>query len=205
MRKGEYDTYMKDLGSTSPATAVLNTDEDESPIAWMLDGTLLVSASAAGGQYPIFKVRPGKPDTLEELTRTEIDSAEVSPNGRWLAYTSDDSGRPEISVMPLFQAGPVDRVTSQGGQAVTWSRDGRELYIARPPDILAVAVREENGRLKLERERLWAKVNGSNPEDIFEVGADGRILVDLFAGIPPPPQVRVVFGAAVELERKLRR
>lgn len=105
----------------------------------------------------------------------------------------------------LVQPGGPQRVTTHGGQAVAWSRDGRDLYFARPPEILAVTVREENGRLRLDRERVWARVDGSNPEDILDVGADGRILIDLFDKTPPPPQLRVVFGAPLELERKLRR
>ena len=56
--------------------------------------------------------------------------ARISPDGRWLAYVSDESGRPEVSVRSL--AGPSRRfvVSSGGGDQPVWSHDGAELFFA---------------------------------------------------------------------------
>ena len=52
----------------------------------------------------------------------------VSPNGRWLAYSSDRSGEAEILVEPFPASGVATQVSARGGTEPVWSKDGRELY-----------------------------------------------------------------------------
>ena len=60
-------------------------------------------------------------------------NAELSPDGRWMAYESDESGRPEVYVRP-FPEVEEDQVliSNDGGMFPLWSRDGRELFYVRP-------------------------------------------------------------------------
>jgi Tol biopolymer transport system component len=51
-----------------------------------------------------------------------------SPDGRWLAYASDEAGRLEVYVQPFPGPGPRQQVSTQGGTAPAWSHDGRELF-----------------------------------------------------------------------------
>jgi hypothetical protein len=53
---------------------------------------------------------------------------DFSPDGRWLAYASDESGRGEVYVQPYPGPGPRQQVSTDGGTAPAWSRDGRELF-----------------------------------------------------------------------------
>ena len=105
-----------------------------------------------------------------------------SPDGRWIAFIDDRSGRAEAYVKPLAETGLIERVSTGGAQSVAWSPTAKELYFARPPEIIAVTYREENGRLVVGPERVWARVEKSDPENIFAVGKDGRILIDLPVG-----------------------
>jgi hypothetical protein len=126
-----------------------------------------------------------------------------SPDGRWIAFVDDRSGRTEAYVKPLAETGLIERVSTGGAQSVAWSPTVKELYFARPPEIIAVTYREENGRLVVGPERVWARVEKSDPENIFAVGKAGRILIDLPVDDIPRPEIRVILGWQRELAQKL--
>jgi hypothetical protein len=63
----------------------------------------------------------------------------VSPDGRWLAYQSDETGRPEVFVVDLT-SGVRRQVTSEGGEEAHWSGDGRELYYRTVNRLMAIPV-----------------------------------------------------------------
>jgi serine/threonine-protein kinase len=65
----------------------------------------------------------------------------VSPNGGWLAYISDESGRYEVYVRALRQPGARVQVSLEGGTEPVWSRDGRELFFRRENEYYTVPVR----------------------------------------------------------------
>ena len=70
-----------------------------------------------------------------------IASARFSPNGRWVAYQSDETGVPEVYVRPFPGPGAPVRVSPNGGGIPTWRADGRELFYLNPAgDLMAVAV-----------------------------------------------------------------
>ena len=64
----------------------------------------------------------------------------ISPDGRWLAYTSNESGVMNVYVAPFAQPGLKRSVSTNGGRFPVWSRDGRELYYVRSGQIIAVPV-----------------------------------------------------------------
>jgi eukaryotic-like serine/threonine-protein kinase len=67
--------------------------------------------------------------------------ARFSPNGRWIAYVSDESGRSEVYVQPFPATGERWQISNDGGREPTWRRDGRELfYLAADRRLMAVPV-----------------------------------------------------------------
>jgi serine/threonine-protein kinase len=87
----------------------------------------------------------GKQHPLRETTAAEV-QGEISPDGRWLAYASTESGSPEIYVQPYPGGGAKIRISPEGGQRARWSRDGRELYYwAGTPTAKFMAVDIPNG------------------------------------------------------------
>jgi Tol biopolymer transport system component len=205
MVKGDFDAYWKDVTSAAPAERLLVTDQDETPEAFTPDGrTLIFTQSEPDGSYPQKRMTldpPGQPSTLVPYTSG---GPTVSKDGKNLAYVSDRSGSSEVYVIPL-EGGPPERFSTRGGGAVAWSRDGRELYYARPPEIIAVSLAMEGPRLRPMGERVWARVEDSDPgENTFAVGPDGRILIALPAQ-PVRPQIRVILGWDREIAQKLGR
>ncbi len=87
----------------------------------------------------------GKPRPLHESSVREL-QAEISPDGRWVAYVSHESGAPEIYVHSFPTAGARIRVSTEGGGSPRWSRDGRELfYWAGTPTTKLMAVEIPGG------------------------------------------------------------
>jgi eukaryotic-like serine/threonine-protein kinase len=120
----------------------------------------------------------------------------VSPNGRWLAYVSNESGRFEAFVTTYPQPGRRWQVSDGGGQEVVWSRDGRELYFRQHQRMMAVTIDAggtPNGRPRaIFGGRYFSEPNNPGIPH-FDVAADGRFLmVSSEAG--PPDQVQVVYG-----------
>jgi Tol biopolymer transport system component len=107
-----------------------------------------------------------------------VNTARVSPDGRFVAFGSNTSGSPQISVYPLDGRGGGTTVTSAGGSWPVWSRDGRELYFARGGDVLAVAIDTRDG-VRVGPERRLFDWNNAGA---FDVGPDGS-----FYGLEPVP------------------
>jgi eukaryotic-like serine/threonine-protein kinase len=113
--------------------------------AWSLarDGTWLVAATVAAAtgfdlvRYDI----AGKASTPLVSTQFAEEAGALSPDERWLAYQSDETGRPEVYVRSLAQDGGRWRISSLGGTTPLWRQDGRELYFVTPRgQLMAVGV-----------------------------------------------------------------
>ena len=116
---------------------------------WSPDGKWLVFATAhkAPGSGDIVGVRPGKDTVSVPLVATSFseNSPAISPDGRWLAYQSDESGREEIYVVPFPNTGAAKwLVSTRGGREPVWSHSGRELFY-RDGDGSVVVVPVLNG------------------------------------------------------------
>ena len=77
--------------------------------------------------------KPGKP-TIFLASPFDEWGAAFSPDGRWLAYASNESGRPEVYVRPFSGSGEKMQVSTGGGMHPTWSRNGKELFYQHASD-----------------------------------------------------------------------
>ena len=139
-------------------------------------------------------------------------NAEISPDGRWLAYQSDESGQTEIYVRPFPDVDAArEQVSTGGGTRPLWSRDGRELfYWVEPGTIMAVPVAAGTD---FTAGRPEVAVQGTLfapgvTERFYDVSPDGdRFLVitdvDTEADEAAPAQITVVLGWFEELERRV--
>jgi len=130
-------------------------------------GAELVTIPAAGGTAsPIVK---GSFDVID---------ARFAPDGRFIAYTATESGRPEIYVIPYPQRAGKWQVSNGGGRFPRWSHDGARLYYAAPDEtIVAVDVKTNGETLEIGQSHPLFRLQ-VNPTAIspFDVGADDRII-----------------------------
>jgi serine/threonine-protein kinase len=117
-------------GATAPETLVHGAGW---PSSWSPDGRHL--ALAKDNDIWVATVEDGKATVapLAQTPDTEL-WPEFSPDGRWLAYGSDASGRNEVYVQPYPGPGPRQQVSLEGGESPAWSPTGRELFFLSLPD-----------------------------------------------------------------------
>ena len=117
------------------------------PMSWSPDGsTLAFHERKPNGERDIWVVSPGGDPVPFLITPFDERSPRFSPDGKWLAYVSDESGRNDVYVQPFPGPGPKWLVSTDGGIDPVWSRDGRELFY-RQDDQMMVAVGGAEGRV----------------------------------------------------------
>ncbi|MGN6392550.1 MAG: protein kinase domain-containing protein, partial [Gemmatimonadales bacterium] len=123
--------FVRRSDGTGTPRLVFHTDVDIGQVRASRDGRwLLVRTAPAGPSPDIYGLRLGDsvPVPLVATPATELYPA-ISPDGRWLAYSSDESGTPEIYVRPFPEtSGAKWQVSTAGGSQPTWSSTGRELF-----------------------------------------------------------------------------
>jgi dipeptidyl aminopeptidase/acylaminoacyl peptidase len=105
-------------------------------------------------------------------------NAELSPDGRFVAFVSDESGRAEVYLASYPGLEGRSAVSADGGTNPRWSRDGRELFF-RQGDALMAAGIDTRGGLRAERpRRLFAgSYDGEGRHGSFDIAPDGRRFV----------------------------
>ena len=120
-----------------------------------------------------------KPYTYTQSPFDERDGV-FSPDGRWIAYTSNESGRYEIYLQPFpEEGGRRYPVSSQGGSNPAWRRDGKELfYVAGDGRLTAVPVTIRGSDVELGRAESLFPVTSGDFHRMYELSPDGqRVLV----------------------------
>lgn len=156
--------------------------------SWAPDDSAVVATSNAGSlDVSVIPLRaPRNPQPLLKSTFSESDGA-ISPNGRWLAYASAESGRSEIYVQPFPSGGGRWQISDAGGGYPRWSRDGKELFYRSDDGIMSASIESGGDSLRTSKPlRLFSgdfqggslglSIAGNSFAD-YDVSADGRRFV----------------------------
>jgi Tol biopolymer transport system component len=177
---------------------------------WSADGRqLLFTQVPLSNQSAIWQIGIGRPSDAKVLLTSDFnnDFAAVSPDGRWIAYRSTVSGRPEIYVERYPELGSRQQISTGGGDRPLWSRDGRELFfISRDGRMLTVPVRSGTtlvvGRPQVLFEFAMFMAQGGWP---YDIALDGTFLIirsgQAEADAPTPSNMIVVQNWTEELKR----
>jgi serine/threonine protein kinase len=144
-RDGIASPYVKIASGAGSETLLWKAPTTTTPLDWSPDGKyLLLNVEGTNGKSDLYALPFGGDKKPFPVVQTEAneDVGKFSPDGRWVAYQSDESGKLEVYV----QAFPVSegkwQVSVKGGGAPQWSRDGKELYYISPErKLMAVDVR----------------------------------------------------------------
>ena len=133
---------------------------------------------------------------VTDFLKTDFDElqGEFSPDGRWVAYSCNESGRHEVYVQPFPGPGGKWQISSAGGTNPVWRRDGKELfYLASARKMMSVPVRI-GAAFEAESPRPLFDVRvKSDPDRHFDVTADGqRFLITLPLGDETSPPITLV-------------
>jgi eukaryotic-like serine/threonine-protein kinase len=133
--------------------------------------------------------------------------AVLSPDGRWLAFVSDESGRAEVYVQPFPGPGAKVPISTAGGLQPVWARNGRELFFRQSEQLMAVAVASDPFRVGAAKRLFELEANVYNMDVNFadyDVAPDGRFLA-VRTDRPTVDELEVVLNWTEELRRALKR
>ena len=187
---GGKDVLLRKLGG-SASTVLASREGTQFPSDWLRDGSALLVTEDAGPDRHDILVQPTDGSTPVAYAATSADetAARSSPDGRWVAYTSDQSGRAEVYLDSYRSPGRPVVISSGGGVHPVWRGDGRELYYWSDGALVAVRLGASSGdappvagtRTVLFRAPYQAGVN-----TMYDVSPDG----ERFVIVPVPASER---------------
>ena len=198
---------------TGELARLIDSQYIQTPYSFSPDGKSFVLAEQrpfeTGWDLLLHHLTENRTEVLLRTPATER-NAEISPDGRWIAYESDQTGRLEVYVrsFPDVSAGRW-QVSTDGGMAPIWGREGRELFYVRQSAIVSVAL-ETNGSVKASA----PEVLFDNQEYVltrtwnwraFDLSPDGKrfLMVKRLADsdTASKPEIRVILNWTEELKR----
>jgi Tol biopolymer transport system component len=161
-RSGVLDLYAKSASGDGNEELLLATPQNKSPSDWSPDGRFLLFRSVDPVTSHDLWALPldGRRQPFPVVRTNFVEAfGQFSPDGRWIAYQSDETGREEVYVQPFPGPGPKLHISTQGGAQMRWRRDGKEMfYLALDGRMMAVQMRSTHGGARLE---------ASEPEPLF--------------------------------------
>jgi Tol biopolymer transport system component len=172
------------------------------PDTWSPDGRYLVFEEGTATR-DLWLLPIGEAPRPLMVTRFYERGAVFSPDGRWLAFVTDESGRAEVYVQPFPGPGPKIAISNNGGLQPMWSRDGRELFYREGDSMMAVSIRLDPFRVEAARKLFEFPGTTYNFDQNFadyDLAPDGR-----FLAIQNDPaaaeEIQVVLNWVEELKR----
>jgi len=203
-RSGPINIFWTPVDRSAPAEQLTKALTWPSPLASSPDGrTLIIDEQPQATSRDISVLSLTGDRELRPFLRTPANetAARLSPDGGWLAYQSDESGRFEVYVMAYPGPGGRSQVSIDGGSAPVWSRDGRELFYRGGGNLMAVVV-ETRPRFRAGLPKSLFKL--TNLGD-YDVAPDGQrfVVVRTRGEEAAPRSLAVVLGWFDDLKRRV--
>jgi serine/threonine protein kinase len=205
---GGYDIYLKKLGGAGELEVVFHSERSLRPSSITPDGShlLLFGPGDGTGRDISVLALDGKAEE-QPFRRTEFNEGDgaFSPDGKWVAYYSDESGEWEVYVTPFPGPGRRWQVSTASGAYPVWRADGREIiYTRMNGELVAARVRSEGESFFVEgEEELFTIRPPENGGPHFSISSDGqRFLVVPTATQPADSLLHLVVNWPTALEAR---
>jgi Tol biopolymer transport system component len=207
--------YVKSTDGSGPEKRLLKSEFIQTPVDWSLDGAFLLYVESRQKQWDEEKgdlwalpmTGERKPFPVAQSVFLTGLSARFSPDGRFVAYTSDESGRFELYVQGFPRATRRWQISKDSGSSPRWRRDGKELfYVSGNNALMSVETRTDptfaasTPRILFQRKEYDGYMAGRRAKSLipdvgFDVSRDGTRFLEVVpdSGVPKPA-VSVVFN-----------
>lgn len=186
-RKGPYHLYVKSASGVGGEDLMQETSSSQFPQDWSRDGRFLLYSEVdvkTGRDLWALAVTGSdhKPIAIAN-TPSDEQNGQFSPDGRWVAYQSNESGEFQIVVQPFPQAPGKWQVSTAGGSEPRWRADGKELYFLAPDGkIMAASINVQGSRFAAAAPVALFQASpvtglGFNKQE-YAVSRDGRFLIN---------------------------
>jgi len=205
MRSGGGDIYRKPSSGTGSDELAFSSASVKAPGSLSPDGRyLLFSALNPKTKWDLELLSlPERKVTTFLKTDFDEDLGDFSPDGRWIAYASNESGRYEVYVQPFPGPGGKWQISTSGGSMPVWRRDGKELfYLAADRRLMAVPVVTGEAFETGTPVALFEARLKDDPDRHYDVSADGqRFLLTTPLGDDSTPPITLVQNWTVLLRQ----
>ena len=212
LQASDTNVFVKQAQGLQPAKSIFSAkenaqaSEDFAPNSWSLDSKELLCTlqPATGGSQLVLLSTSGAKMTRFLTTRTSETNGQISPDGKWVAYASNESGDWEIYVTTFPTAAGKWQVSRGGGTEPRWRGDGKEIfYIGAGGTFTAVPVSSDGtfaagNPTPLFRTQLRAQVS-STDQFSYDVTKDGqRFIVNRYAKPAQVAPLHVILNATAD-------
>ena len=209
-RKGRRGIYWKAVGGSGGEEQLLETKTQPFPTTVSADGKYLLYGVGSWEDTAAIYALPleGERKPKELFKERGVERAMASPDGKWIAYESSESGRVEIYVRRFSGGGQRWQISPDGGTHAVWSKDGRELYFRSTGGDsggnLMSAMIAKNDEFTFSAARSLFRFSYAQAGHDYEVVGNGQkfIVIKVPENETKATQVNVVLNWASELKRK---
>ena len=203
-RKHQADLYVKPASGGGTEEALLEAEGQKIPSDWSSDGRFIAfeEREPKGERrvaLSILSLGENRKPTIFLQRGSEVGTSRFSPDGRWLAYTSLESGRWEVYVASFPGPGGRWQVSTSGGYQPRWRRDGKELfYLSEDRKLMSVEIKPGPSFEAGVPKPLFDTSVPAVLANFYDVSADGErfLVVTPLGGQATPPLNLVVNWAA---------
>jgi Tol biopolymer transport system component len=199
-RDGPFNIFWVAADGSGTAERLLEATRNQVPDAWSPDGRTLAFTEfnpETGADIWLLPLDTREPRPFLR-TRFDEEAAAFSPDGRFVAYGSNETNRWEVFVRPFPAGGPRWQISTAGGYTAFWSADGRELYYRTDEGVWVVAIETTPAFRAGPARRLVA----DKRVIMIAPSRSGRALLAVRGtDKAPPSQVNLVLGWFTELTR----
>jgi Tol biopolymer transport system component len=146
-KQGPQNIYWQPVDGSSPMEQLASAEGVQVPVSLSPDGSTLAFVEfrpETRWDILLLNMKTRRATPFLDSKAQEY-HPEISPDGQWLAYTSDESGRVEVWVRPFPGQGGKWQISNEGGHEALWSKDGRRLFYRRQDQAWVVDVRTDAG------------------------------------------------------------
>ncbi|HXV61935.1 MAG TPA: protein kinase [Vicinamibacteria bacterium] len=181
-REGAHQLYIRSADGSGEDDPVTRGEHHHYLCDWSPDGRSLVYVEfhpESGADLWVVETEGNREARAFLATKFWEKQATFSPNGRWIAYVSDETGDFEVYVRPFPSGEPRVPISSGGGEEPAWSRSGEELFYRNGGRMMAVSVTEAPEFRAGRPEELFEGLYhyAPFPTRTYDVGEDGRFVM----------------------------
>ncbi len=179
---GVVDLFSKDIRSSGPPEVFLETENPKYVTDWSRDGRYVLYTELKGTQADLWyltlegegtgsEIRPGEPVSFLQTEFLES-AGQLSPDGKWIAYMSDESGVLEVYVRPFPTGGGKWKISSGHSIQPRWRSDGRELFYLSGPALKRTLMSVAVTTVSVDSSGELPTFDTGTPEPLFAVQAN---------------------------------
>jgi serine/threonine protein kinase len=197
------DMVIQTVEGSRQITRIATGNERGHPASWAGD-RLVYTVSGRGTQTDIWTCLMAGPPKIEPFLVTQFDEKDpsISPDGRYIAYVTNESGANEVFVRPCPPTGEVWQVSVGGGASPLWSRNGRDLYYTLGTRMMTASIETKPSFRAGKPTQLFDGGFNTDRAHDFDIAPDGRfVAVRVPGGIAGQRELRVLLNWPAEMQR----